>query len=742
MPECWRSVRALASLFLLLVSASACRESGVKAVQGVLRFEPAALELPERFVTAAPIEREVELINEGRATVDLRFEGLDTMGDAPLPFTVEGLPTTLAPGAVKVRVVFAPKSPGQVKRTLRALGLEGQVAELSLSSLAKPLPTCAPSDGCKMARFDVAQEGCVEADQPDGFGCDPGSRCVLSATCQGGRCVGTPRTCDDANACTVDVCYPLTGCEFLPAPPCPGDGRCQVGVCHPQTGCGLEPASDGTSCGALQTCRAAEVCIAGSCVVRDPPEGFLCAEASPCAPEGRCVNDTCVRAGDSTVLTPSWSYDSTALSSQDAGSFAQHDFVLEETGELSLASFFQSPLLFRANSSQPVRAPSGAGRRCVLWNGRAVCADYPASPNGRVTQVDLSTGRTMWSFDVRSRDDFLRVSETIFMARLVVQSSDRIAALFEGYPKSAGTGATNCRVYFLVVLNAQGTLVRAQQVVDPLLDQCSHPHPYGVVADSLGNLYVAFSPTISQRAPLKPDKPTLFMSFSPDGVFRWKRTDTTIFGGELAVARGLLYAENSGLALLATSGQPAFLLNEPFGRVVVAESRLVPAPLEGGTALDGFEAGQSTRRWHLQLPLGRTFWSDQIRLASWRTSRGTETVALTFTRDEGGLAALYAVNVRDGSEAFTCPLADAFGSAPQLFEVANGSLAIMEDSREANGMLACGKCDPPFAGSSATFHSLPTPLLSPSRAPWVGTFGGAGHDHREEPALPSSATTQ
>lgn len=741
MPECWRSVRALVPAVLLLVGALGCRESGVQTAKGALRFEPTVLELPERFVTAAPIEATVELINDGRAAVDVRFEGLEAVGDSPLPFVVDGLPSTLAPGAVRLKVTFAPKSAGRVQRTLRALGLEGETGELSIISVAKPLPACEPSDVCKTARFDVAEERCVEADQADGVACDPGSRCVMGATCNGGRCVGQPKACDDGNACTVDVCYPLTGCEFLPGPPCPGDGRCQVGVCHPQTGCGLEPAADGTTCGPLQTCRAAEICIAGDCVVRDPPEGYLCAEASPCAGEGRCVNDTCVRAAEPRGLTASWSYDSTALSNQDAGSFAQHDFVLEESGELTLGSFFQSSLLFRANGSTPLKAPHGSGRRCVLWNGRAVCADYPANPNGRVTQVDLATGQTLWSFDVRSRTEFLRVSETIFMARLVVQSSDRIAALFEGYPKSAGTGATNCRVYFLVVLNAQGTPVRAQQVMDPLLDQCSHPHPYGVVADALGNLYIAFSPTVSQRAPLKPDKPTLFMSFSPDGVFRWKRTDASIFGGELAVARGLLYAENSGLALLATSGQPAFALTEPFGRVVVSDSRFVPAPVEGATRVDGYEAGQGTQRWRHQLGPGRYFWTDQIRLAAWRTSRGTETVALTFTDGMGG-PALYAINPRDGSEAFSCPLGNTFGSAPQLFEVANGSIAVMEDAREPSGALACGKCDPPFAGSSATFHSLTTPLLSPSRAPWVGTFGGAGHDHREEPPLSAVPTSQ
>ena len=101
-------------------------------------------------------------------------------------------------------------------------------------------------------------------------------------------------------------------------------------------------------------------------------------------------------------------------------------------------------------------------------------------------------------------------------------------------------------------------------------------------------------------------------------------------------------------------------------------------------------------------------------------------MALTFTQ-QFGVKQLHGIRTRDGSEAFTCTLSGDFSGAPQLFEVANGSLALME------GSTACGKCDPPFAGSSAVFHTFNLPGLSVSHdEPWVGTFGGGGHDHREE----------
>ncbi|HEY0883288.1 MAG TPA: hypothetical protein VGD87_17250, partial [Archangium sp.] len=68
---------------------------------------------------------------------------------------------------------------------------------------------------------------------------------------------------------------------------------------------------------------------------------------------------------------------------------------------------------------------------------------------------------------------------------------------------------------------------------------------------------------------------------------------------------------------------------------------------------------------------------------------------------------------------------------PQLFEVANGSLGIMNGALDGLGNPGCSKCDPPLANSAGAFFSFSTPRLSIAEEPWVGTFGGAGHDHRE-----------
>jgi hypothetical protein len=224
----------------------------------------------------------------------------------------------------------------------------------------------------------------------------------------------------------------------------------------------------------------------------------------------------------------------------------------------------------------------------------------------------------------------------------------------------------------------------------------------------------------------------MIISYTHDGLFRWKRTEATIQGGELAVARGLLYPENSTVVLNAPTGEPSYAIPSALGRAVISNARLIPSPAANGRALTGFEAGQTSLRWIHTLPTGWSFWGEQLRLASWSTSQGERTVALTFATDEGGQKLLHAVDVENGLKAFSCPIALPQRTEPQLFEVANGRVAVMEGALDAEGNPGCLKCDPPLANSSAAFQVVDTPGISIVSEPWVGTFGGAGHDHHED----------
>ena len=718
--------------FLALSAVLSCKRNDLNGINTALRFDPPRVEFDPAFADGVTRQRQVTIVNDGPATVEVSWT------EVARPFAVQ-LPTTLPPGATTLTVEWTPEVPGRFSQLLSVNAAGVDPPALSLDASARELPACVASSPCVTSRFDLDAQNCVEQPLDDGHLCNPGTLCQLESRCEAGRCVGAARTCDDGNHCTIDVCYPMTGCEFLPAPPCPGDGECLEGVCLPASGCGLQPREDGASCGSSVSCTQVNVCIGGSCVSRDPPDGYVCAEANPCSGEGRCVNNTCVlmsRPQEPSQLVPSWTFDTLAIP-PDAGASAPqlHDFVLEPTGEMSLSGFFNVPSVLRANTADALTAPLGVSRRCILWNTRYVCADYPASPNGKVSAMELGSGDTAWTFDIRTaRPDFLITAPTIFLARLVVQDSDRLAALFEAYPRNTAND-TQCRRYFLAVINATGQLVQSQQITDPLLDVCNHPHAYGVAADSGANLFIAFSPTVSQQAPLVPDDTTLIMSYSRDGVFRWKRLNAGMRGGELAVARGLLYAEYTSVVLDATSGTPRFALPANLGRAVVSQARLIPAPVAGGTTLSGYEAGVLQLRWAARLPGAWTFWSDQLRLAKWETSKGPRTVALTFVQRPGVSAmteyGLYAFDVHDGAEAFNCPVQLTARTPPQLFEVANGSIGVMSGALDSLGNPGCSKCDPPLAGTAGSFSSIPTRGLAVAREPWVGTFGGAGHDHRE-----------
>ncbi len=717
----------------------ACKQSDLNRTSASIRFAPQTLDFGNVYVDGQPRELPLSVFNDSVSQVTgLAFQGLSA------PFEVT-LPVRLEPGEARLVMRYTPRAAG---RMLQVARLEGFEAQLTVSANGVPIPSCMPSADCLRSSFDVEKGACVERFEADGTACDAKSVCILNGQCRSGRCIGEERTCSDGNACTVDVCNAQTGCEFLPRPPCPGDGECLAGVCDPRTGCGTVAAVDGTTCGSLQTCTAAEVCVTGQCVVRNPPEGYLCAEASPCQGEGRCVNDQCLRSTPRSNLVQQWSLDALTNTTPkpDGGPGDPkllHDFVLEPSGAMSLSGFFDVPSKLRANTAQSTMTQSGPSRRCIIWSSRYVCADYPSVPNGRVSAVDFNTGRTVWSFDIRtSRPDFVEQTTQIFLARLVVQASDRLAAIFEAYPKVTNSNG-QCRSYFLVVINAQGGLVMAQPLFDPLLSACNHPHPYGAVSDAVGNLFLAFSPTLSAQAPLKPGQPTLLLSYTRDGIFRWKVTDANMAGGELAVARGLLYPENGEVVRTAATGAEAFAVPQLLGRTVVADSRFIPAPLPGQTVLKGYEAGQPNLSWSHQLEPGLSFWSDQLRLATWATSQGPQTIALGFVRDPAASKfSLRGIRVHDGSEAFTCPIEGPMRTAPQLFEIANGSMGLMEGALDASGQPGCNKCDPPFANSAAAFHSYSLPGITLPRAPWVGTFGGAGHDHREEvdPSTPGNAS--
>jgi hypothetical protein len=126
--------------------------------------------------------------------------------------------------------------------------------------------------------------GCGHTVVSNGASCGDGDACNGAETCQAGACVaGTPLSCADADACTVDACNPLTGCTHQ-AVACDDGNPCTVDACDGAGGCTHVAAADGASCADADVCNGAETCQAGVCM---SAARLVCDDGNPCTVD-RC----------------------------------------------------------------------------------------------------------------------------------------------------------------------------------------------------------------------------------------------------------------------------------------------------------------------------------------------------------------------------------------------------------------------------------------------------------------------
>jgi len=167
----------------------------------------------------------------------------------------------------------------------------------------QPLVCTAPP--CRVSTFDLQSESCVVTVAADGTSCVPTSLCLDNGVCTAGVCTGSPRNCDDHDACTTDTCAESVGCVHSLVVCPPPTAACQVATCSVTGGCGTASAADGTPCGSVD-CTTAHVCVLGSCRGLPTPDGTPCLPPTPCQGQATCQSHVCVRpdAGD---LTPVFS---------------------------------------------------------------------------------------------------------------------------------------------------------------------------------------------------------------------------------------------------------------------------------------------------------------------------------------------------------------------------------------------------------------------------------------------------
>jgi hypothetical protein len=255
---------------------TACREparvllaDGPLAGSGELRFAP--------LYVGAQAERTLTLENAGRTPRTLRLA-------LPAPFAAASDALTLAPGeARRLAVRFHPTAPGAHAASLVLEEGGRTVHTVSLAGEALAPLACAPPGPCRTERFDPESGACVAQVQPDGRACE--DACLSGATCRAGACVGTPRGCDDGDACTADGCAPGRGCQHAPVTCAAPEDPCQSARCDPAQGCVVSEVADGTPCGPPPRCWSgrAHACLAGAC---QPVSATLAASCPPppCSP--------------------------------------------------------------------------------------------------------------------------------------------------------------------------------------------------------------------------------------------------------------------------------------------------------------------------------------------------------------------------------------------------------------------------------------------------------------------------
>jgi hypothetical protein len=109
---------------------------------------------------------------------------------------------------------------------------------------------------------------CEKNPRPNGTACTPVDKCLLTTSCQGGVCSGTPKVCTPPNVCKTSACDSATGncvdtnktdgiaCDVQND--CVVDPKCANGQC---TG---TPLQDGTPCN-KEGCTIGSACVAGAC---------------------------------------------------------------------------------------------------------------------------------------------------------------------------------------------------------------------------------------------------------------------------------------------------------------------------------------------------------------------------------------------------------------------------------------------------------------------------------------------
>lgn len=208
-----------AALVAAVLVASACRPNVAAPVDGTLAFEPSELALGDVYEGhRRPGELDLVLSSRSPCTrIELSL---------PSGFAVdEGATLSLSGGERRTLTLRPPATGlGEHRGTVTATGC-GLEATATLSAKLVPRPACTSGTSCRTSRFDPEQGACVEDAVADGTPCS--DACLETSACRSGECRGQPKSCEDNDPCTLDVCSAGAGCQNLSASLlCPPPAQC------------------------------------------------------------------------------------------------------------------------------------------------------------------------------------------------------------------------------------------------------------------------------------------------------------------------------------------------------------------------------------------------------------------------------------------------------------------------------------------------------------------------------------
>ncbi|MHB8878729.1 MAG: hypothetical protein ACYC8T_33940 [Myxococcaceae bacterium] len=288
-------LRLALSLFIVAAVAAGCRcDDTLGGVEAGFRVDGSRVDFG-RALEGTQVAQEVVLHATGRADLTVETSTQE-------PFAVAESVTVPGGSEIALPVLFIAGST-RASGTL-LLSANNKTVTVTLTGEGVRALDCRPSAACRVSRFDLASNACIESVAADGAACTPGSDCLENGQCRAGACIGAPRSCDDANKCTADACAESVGCVHS-AVSCPMPSKpCHVPTCDPNTGCGEAAASDGTPCGSVD-CINANLCFMGQCRKVPTPDNFVCLPRTPCQGEGHCRNQKCERPLP-TEMSPAW----------------------------------------------------------------------------------------------------------------------------------------------------------------------------------------------------------------------------------------------------------------------------------------------------------------------------------------------------------------------------------------------------------------------------------------------------